>query len=72
MDRRDKKLLDKQLWGVDPYPPSLIGLAFAAAFFGGIFIGSVLFSPGHKQTRAASSDVTGTIPAQKPRISAPD
>jgi hypothetical protein len=71
MDRREKTLLDKQLWGVDPHPPSLIGLAFAAVFFGGIIIGSVLFAREHRQTHATSSDVTGTIPPQKPRVQVP-
>jgi hypothetical protein len=62
MDRRDKTLLDRQLWGVNPTPPSLAGLALVATFVGGIIIGSVLFAREHKQTHAASTDVTGTIP----------
>jgi hypothetical protein len=69
MDRRDKTLLDRQLWGVNPTPPSLAGLALVAMFVSGIIIGSVLFAREHKQTRAVSSDVTGTIssPQQSPR-----
>ncbi|MDD1748460.1 MAG: hypothetical protein LUO89_01155 [Methanothrix sp.] len=72
MNRRDKTLLDKQLWRVHPHPPSLIGLAFTAIFLGGIIIGSILFAREHRQTRAASTDVTGTISPQKPRVEVPD
>jgi hypothetical protein len=66
MDRRDKALLDKQLWGVDPHPPGLMGLVLVAVFVGGIVIGSVLFARDYKQARVDSSDVTGSISAQKP------
>jgi hypothetical protein len=72
IDRHDKALLDKQLWGVDPHPPSLLGLGFAVVFLGGIIIGSVLFAREYKQTHAISTDVTGTISPQKPRVQVPD
>jgi hypothetical protein len=72
MDRHDKALLDKQLWRVDPHPPSLIGLAFVAVFLGGIIIGSVLFAREFRQTHATSTDITGSISPQKPRVQAPD
>jgi hypothetical protein len=72
MDRRDKRLLDKQLWGVDPRPPSLIGLAFAAAFVGGMLIGSIFFAREYKQTHAISTDVTGSISPPKPGVRIPD
>jgi len=72
MDRRDKRLLDKQLWGVDPHPPSLIALAFAVVFFGGIFIGSVLFGGEHRKSQATLSDVTGSISPGKQHIQIPD
>ena len=72
MNRRDKALLEKQLWGVDPHPPSLIGLAFVAVFFGGIIVGSVLFTREYRQTHAASIDVTGAISPQTPHIQVPD
>ncbi len=71
MDRRDKTLLDKQLWGVNPNPPSLIGLALVAVFMGGIAIGSFLFAREYRQARAISNDVTGSISAQKHRAKAP-
>ena len=61
MNRRDKALLDKQLWGVNPTPPSLAGLALVAMFVIGIIIGSILFAREHKQAHAASNDVTGTV-----------
>jgi hypothetical protein len=61
LDRHDKVLLDKQLWGVNPTPPSLAGLALLAVFVGGIIIGSLLFAREHKQTRTVSNDVTGSI-----------
>jgi hypothetical protein len=61
MDRRDKTLLDKQLWGVNPYPPSLSGLALVAVFLGGIVIGSVLFAREVKHSRTLSHDITGTV-----------
>ncbi len=64
MNCRDKRLLDRQLWGVNPNPPSLIGLALVAVFLGGLVIGSVLFTHD-KQARAISNDVTGSISAQK-------
>jgi hypothetical protein len=72
MDRRDKSLLDKQLWGVNPTPPSLAGLAFVAIFLSGVIIGSFLFAREYKQTRAVSNDVTGTItPKSVPQPSKP-
>jgi hypothetical protein len=64
MDRHDKSLLDKQLWGVSPNPPSLIGLALVAVFFGGLVVGSVLFTR-ERHANAISNDVTGSISAQK-------
>jgi hypothetical protein len=69
MDRRDKALLDRQLWGVNPTPPSLAGVALVAMFVSGMIIGSVLFAREYKQTRAVSTDVTGTIssPYQSPK-----
>ena len=72
MNRREKTLLDKQLWGVHPHPPSLIGLAFVAVFLGGLVIGSVLFAREYKQSRATSTDVTGSISVQKPRAKSSD
>ena len=61
MDRHDKALLDKQLWGVNPTPPSLAGLALVALFVSGIIIGSVLFAREHRQSHTVSNDVTGTV-----------
>jgi hypothetical protein len=61
MNRRDKALLDKQLWGVSPTPPTLAGLALAAMFVCGIIIGSVLFAREYKQAHTVSTDVTGTV-----------
>ena len=72
INRHDKVLLDKQLWGVDPHPPSLIGLGFAVVFLGGIVIGSVLFAREYRQAHAILTDVTGTISPQKPRVQVPD
>jgi hypothetical protein len=68
INRHDKAFLDKQLWGVDPHPPSLIGLGFAAIFLGGIVIGSVLFAREYSQTHPTSTDVTGTVSPQKARV----
>jgi len=68
MDRRDKALLDKQLWGVDPHPPSRMGLALVAVFLGGIAIGSILFARDYKQAHADLNDVTGSISPQKPHV----
>ena len=65
MNRHDKALLDKQLWGVNPHPPgNLIGLAFIAVFFGGIITGSVLFAREHKQAHATAAKTTGTTTVQ--------
>jgi hypothetical protein len=71
LNRHDKTLLDKQLWGVNPTPPSLIGLAMVAVFFGGLVIGSVMFSHERKQTREISGDITGSIPAHMSRTKWP-
>jgi hypothetical protein len=71
MDRNDKALLDRQLWGVAPHPPSLIGLAFAAVFFGGLVIGSFLFARAERHARLNSTDVTGTISSHKRRLQVP-
>ncbi len=65
MNRRDKALLDRQLWSVHPEPPRLIGLALLAVFLGGIVIGSVLFTRESRRTLALSHDITGTITPQK-------
>lgn len=75
INRHDKAFLDKQLWGIDPNPPSLIGLGFAVIFLSGLVIGSVLFAREYGQihrtsTQAASGDVTGSISAQKFRVPA--
>jgi hypothetical protein len=63
MNRQDKALLDKQLWGANPDRPGggLFGLALVAVFVGGIIIGSVLFAREVKQARPASHDITGSI-----------
>ena len=43
MDRRDQKLLDKQLWGVSPSPsPRGIIIGFIAVFLVGIGIGDIM------------------------------
>jgi hypothetical protein len=72
MSRKDKALLDKQLWGVNPRPPNLIGLAFAAVFLGGVVIGSILFARDYRQAVITSNDVTGSIMLKKPRLKIPD
>ena len=77
INRHDKAFLDKQLWGIDPNPPSLIGLGFAAVFLSGLVIGSILFGREYSQihrtsTQATSSDVTGSISKQKSRVQAPN
>lgn len=59
MNRRDKALLNKQLWGVAAHRPSLMGAAMVAVFLGGILIGSTLFGRG--PTAPAVADVTGSI-----------
>ena len=62
MDRRDQELLDKQLWGVNPYPPSgLIVIVFAMALVAGMAIGSLLFSHESNHTQIASHDATNAI-----------
>ena len=61
MNRRDKALLDKQLWGANPTPPSLAGLALIAMFVSGVIIGSVLFGREYKQSHTVSTDITGTV-----------
>jgi hypothetical protein len=61
MNRRDKALLNKQLWGVAARPPSRIGLALVAVFLGGILIGSTLFGRGSSGPAVAANDVTGSI-----------
>jgi len=61
MNRNDKALLDKQLWGVNPEPPGLIGLALVGVFLGGLVIGSFLFARESRHTQAASHNITGTI-----------
>jgi len=66
MNRREKKLLDRQLWAVHPTPPSLMGLALLGVFLSGMIIGSVLF-PREKHTpKLVTQDVTGSVTAKKP------
>jgi hypothetical protein len=71
MNRDDKALLDKQLWGVAAQPPSLLGLALAAVFFGGLVIGSFLFGRDGRHAAMKSTDVTGSVLPQKPRARLP-
>jgi hypothetical protein len=61
MNRRDKALLDKQLWGINPSPPSLIGLALVAMFLGGIIVGSALFAREKSHSYTASGATDGPI-----------
>ena len=75
INRHDKAFLDKQLWGIDPNPPSLIGLGFAVVFLSGLVVGSVLFAREYGQihrtsTQATAGDVTGSISTQKSRVRA--
>ena len=47
MDQSDRELLDKQLWGASSSPPQhagAFGLAFVAAFLGGLILGGILFA----------------------------
>ena len=62
--------MNKQLWGVAPRPPGLIGLAFAAVFLGGIVIGSTLFGRGPSAAIDALNDVTGSITKSAAHIAA--
>ncbi len=75
MDKRDRELLDKQLWGVSPSPSrntGIAGLEFALVFLVGIAIGSLLFAYERKQImQIASYDMTAAISflnAPKPEI----
>ena len=64
MDRHDRELLDKQLWGVSRSPPrngGIIGLGFVMAFFAGIAIGDILFAHESKQMQIASHDAVAAI-----------
>ena len=61
MNDHDQELLDKQLWGVSPGPPSGGGglpLAFVAAFFGGLLIGGILFPHKSNQVQVTTGDTT--------------
>jgi len=59
MNERERKLLDKQLWGVSPSPPErgALALAFVGVFLGGLFIGAMLFPHDVKQTRMTAPEV---------------
>ena len=59
MDQRDRELLDKQLWGVSPSPArngGAFGLAFVAAFLGGLLVGGTLFANKNHQTQMTAHD----------------
>jgi hypothetical protein len=59
INERDQELLDKQLWGVSPSPPSRsrgLPLAFVAAFFGGLLIGGILFPHKSNQVQVPTGD----------------
>ena len=71
MNRDDKVLLDKQLWGVAAQPPSLLGLALTAVFLGGLVIGSFLFGRDGRRAALKPNDVTGSVVPQKPRVKLP-
>lgn len=70
MNRKEKALLQKQLWVVDSEPYRMVGLALAAVFIGGLIIGSVLFGRDTRVSRATSADVTGSISPQTPPLPA--
>ena len=64
MNRRDRELLDKQLWGVSPRSPragSARVVALAVVFLVGLAAGDALFSPQHEGARTAS--IEGPISA---------
>jgi hypothetical protein len=64
MDRHDRELLDKQLWGVSRSPPrngGIIGLGFVMVFLAGIAIGDILFAHESKQMQIASHDAVAAI-----------
>ena len=55
MDKRDRELLDKQLWGVSPSPPhSGIMIGFIAVFLVGIGIGDILSKAKQANTNYAA------------------
>ena len=57
MDKRDQRLLDKQLWGVSPSPPhSGIMIGFIAVFLVGIGIGDILSKTKHHDTTQANTN----------------
>jgi hypothetical protein len=67
MTRRDRELLDKQLWAVSPTPPrnnGLIGLSIIAVFVAGMAIGSFGSKPprlAYNKTVAASYGMLASI-----------
>lgn len=65
MNRRDERLLDRQLWGVSPRSPSrdgLFGLSVLAGLLAGIAIGGLLFTqpvhPAQTNWRAAMGGIS--------------
>jgi hypothetical protein len=63
MDHRDRKLLDKQLRGLNPSPrhDGVMVLAVLAVFFAGMTLGSFLTPYKSEPTQVASNDATPAI-----------
>jgi hypothetical protein len=58
MNRRERELLDKQLWGVSPAPPrhrGALSLAFLAVFLTGLSAGGFLFAQKNNQAQVTAA-----------------
>jgi hypothetical protein len=64
MDRRDRELLDKQLWGVSPSPSQngIITLTIVAVFLAGIGIGDI-----RSKTKQANTNYAALMAAGEPQ-----
>jgi hypothetical protein len=74
MDRRDQKLLDKQLRRINPAPRNdgVIAFAVLAVFFAGMAFGGFMFAYKSEPIQIASNDATpaavlssGALPATR-------
>jgi len=63
MDRRDRKLLDKQMRRVAPTPRNdgAMILALVAVFLAGVTLGAAMFAHKSRPTRFASNDATAAF-----------
>ena len=67
MNKRDRELLDKQLWGASPKPPrtdGILSVLVIVVFFAGLASGDILFAQPKDPMPAVSNEALALLPTQ--------